>query len=76
MGMTQEEAIRIWDAVCPPGQIYHPADGLVALGLLKLDEPLSTSGKLCKALGWAIGSMNHNHLNSALKDAGLKIVEA
>jgi hypothetical protein len=49
-------------------------DALVALGMLKLDEPKSPTERLCKELGW--GGMNQAALESALSAAGLRIVEA
>lgn len=51
-------------------------DTLVALGLLKLDEPMSVEDQACIVLNRAIGPVEASIVLKNLKDSGFKIVKA
>lgn len=51
-------------------------DRAVALGVLKLDEPMTDEDKACRVLNAAIGPDSVDVVRSHLRGAGFKIVKA
>lgn len=82
--MTRDEAISELKRL--PHKVDHGSDyikasilvdGLVALGLLKLDEPKTAEQKLHDAVvTWGLERAKYADLPRYLKAAGLKVVEA
>ena len=74
--MTRDEAV---DKVVEPDAGYDfqfaLIDSLVALGILKLDEPKSPVARLCEALGGDADGNGGSILSAGLRKANLKIVE-
>ena len=75
--MTRDEAKdKLLDAgVVGPMKAADFLDGLVALGILKLDEPMDSITRLALGLGWPEGGRSEGELRQALEANGLRIVE-
>ncbi len=79
--MTREEVVAKFNALQarekPIGAAEYMTDWLLALGILKLDEPPSINDRAAKAMwiGASIDGMTAYNALEALDAAGLKIVE-
>ncbi len=79
--MTRDDAIKIIkDRFQQTRSVYNPAevwivDALVALGLLKLDEPNEAHSEALRMLTFRYGSFQAEILLQDMHNAGLKIVK-
>jgi hypothetical protein len=79
--MTRDEATRLVRDAGPIGGVYKSydealVDSLAALGILKLDEPLSKDQRVARVLGEFRNSGDGlNGFMNRLEAAGLRIVE-
>lgn len=78
--MTRDEAIETlrelpnWNSALRLSAALH-VDAVVALGLLKLDEPKTVEQGACEALQAALGHTSARIAVFRLRDAGFKIIK-
>jgi hypothetical protein len=78
--VTRDEAVKLasaaWDKnVHKQDTGYCIFEVLVALGVIKTEEPKAPAQRLCEALGWPLGSRSEGEMHLALANANLQIVE-